>query len=92
MLDMISGSPVIHNALNGKKLKNQIKEKKYGSDNMGSIQAWNSMAGSPRVDKAKEGTATDRQPRNDNQPKVADHVGILKVPDSLKAKHVAQMF
>ena len=94
MLEMISGSPVIHNALNGKKLRNGVKEKKYGSDNMGgSIQAWNSMAGSPRVDKAKEGTATDRQPaRNDNQPKVADHVGVLKVPDSLKAKHVAQMF
>jgi len=37
MLDIISGSPVIHNALNGKKLKNQLKEKKYGSDNQGSI-------------------------------------------------------
>ena len=96
-MDMITGQPqlIVHNFIQGKKLAVPItKDKKYGSDLTHSGR--NSITCSPQDKQPGTDVATDRSylvksPRM-QKPQPAGHVGVLKVPDSLKQKHISAMF
>ena len=82
----MSGSPVVHKALGGRKLISNHAHKRNESVQNNSIH-WKSNIGSPRNEQQKPpGITTDRATRK-QPPKPASHVGALKVPDSLKQQH-----
>lgn len=86
-LDYFHNSPLVHQALGPR--KHIQKKKQFESLQPGSIVAWTNSASSPR-DHAK--APVSERPSYKVTPTPAEHVGVLKVPSSLKAQHAAGSF
>ena len=86
-VEFISGSPIIHAAIAGKKLTNKKKERAVDSQHLSFM--YGSQESNMKGIVRSNMMATEKQTAR-NQQAISPHVGVLKLPDSLKIQHLGE--